>query len=119
MRLIVVTVLALLTTKWGLVTKRLLVAVVERLLAALVHPAILPGFEQGKVINHDFSNVHPLPLLVLVVPGLDPAIESHQGALVGEVAEVFSGFTPDDTVDEVRIPITILVPELPINCERK
>ncbi len=38
---------------------------------------------------------------------------------MGEVAEVLGRFTPDNTVDKVRIPITILVPELPINRERK
>lgn len=118
MWLIVIAVLTL-TTKWGLVAKRLLVAVVERLLTALVHPAILPGLEQGEVINHDFGNVYPLALLVLVVPGLDPAIESHQRALVGEVAEVLGRFTPNDTVDKVGVPVPVLVPELPINRERK
>ena len=118
MRLIIA-VLTLLTTEWGLVAKRLLVAVVEWLLTTLVHSAILPGLEQGEVINHDFGNVYPLALLVLVVPGLDPAIESHQRALVGEVAEVLGRFTPNDTVDKVGVPVPVLVPELPINRERK
>ena len=118
MRLIIA-VLTLLTTEWGLVAKRLLVAVVEWLLTTLVHSAILPGLEQGEVINHNFGYIYPLPLLVLIVPGLNPAIESHQRALVGKVAEVLGRFTPDNTVDEVRIPVTILVPELPINRKRK
>ena len=119
MWLVVTATVLTLTAKWGLVAKRLLVTIIERLLTTLVHPAILPGFKQGKVFNHDFSNLYPLALLVFVVPGLDPPVDSHQGALMGEVAEVLGRFTPDNTVDKVRIPITILVPELPINRERK
>ena len=119
MWLVVIAAVLTLTAKWGLVTKRLLVAVIERLLTTLVHPAILPGFKQGKVINHDFGNIYPLTLLVLVIPGLDPAVDSHQGALMGEVAEVFGRFTPDNTVDKICIPVPVLVAELPINRERK
>lgn len=104
----------------GLTGKRLIAAIVKwLLLTALVHPAILPGFKQCEVINDNFGNVHPVTLLVFVVPGLNPAFDPHQGTLMREVTEVFRGLTPDDAVDKVGVPVPVLVPELPVNSQGK
>jgi hypothetical protein len=77
----------------------------------------LPWLKQGEILDNDLSYIHFIALFVVVCACLDMTFDTNERTFMRELSEVLSRLSPDDTIDEVSLPVTVRTAELTVNSD--